>query len=102
MNAQKIVYILGLLIALVAAFVSIPYAAVGLAIIGLVGGAMVEEAERTWVLIVAIALATVAGSLDSIPVIGEYLTGILTNLAALAAAAAVAIVVRKIYERLTS
>ncbi len=63
---------------------------------------MVEEAERTWILIVAIALAAVANTLDAIPGIGSYLTAILTNLAALAGAAVVAVIVRKIYERITS
>ncbi len=102
MNAQKIVYILGLLVVLIAGLVTIPYAAVAIAILGLITGAMVEEAERTWVLIVAIALATVANTLDAIPGIGPYLTAILTNLAALAGAAVVAVIVRKIYERITS
>ena len=102
MNPQKILYILGLLVVLVTAFVSIPYAAVAIAILGLIGGVMVEEAERTWVLIVAIALATVSGTLDAIPAIGTYLTAILTNLAALAGAAAVGLIGRRIYERVTT
>lgn len=103
MGAAKIVRIIALVVVLVAALVpNIPYAGVIVAIVGLAVGYYVSAENRGLLFLVAIALATgVAEALDVIPVIGMYLTAILSTYSALLAGAAVAVAVMISYERLT-
>jgi hypothetical protein len=103
MSPAKIVRIVGLVLVLVAAFIpTIPYIAIALAIVGLVVGYYVQTDNRGLLLLIVIALTSgVAGALGVIPVIGMYLTPILTSLGALLSAAAVTVIVTVIYERLT-
>jgi hypothetical protein len=101
MSPAKIVRIIGLIVVIVAAFVSFPYAAVAIAILGLAGGYFVPTDHRMLFLIIVVALATAAGSLGEIPAIGTYLTAILSNLSALFNAAAIMVIVTGIYERMT-
>ena len=101
MNAAKIIRLLGLVVAVVAAFVTIPYVAVALAVLGLIVGFFVQKDERLLFLVLVVALATVVGALGGIPTIGAYLTGILTNLSALLTAAAVTVIGMSMYERMS-
>ena len=103
MSPAKIVRIVGLVLVLVAAFIpTIPYIAIALAIVGLVVGYYVQTDNRGLLLLMVIALTSgVAGALGVIPVIGMYLTPILTSLGALLSAAAVTVIVTVVYERLT-
>jgi hypothetical protein len=101
MSITNIVRILGLLVAVVAAFITIPYAAVALAILGLIAGYFVKKDDRLLFLILAVAMATVAGSLGALPAIGLYLTNILTNLSALLTAGAVTVILLHLYESMT-
>lgn len=100
MSVSNIIRIIGILVATIAAFVTIPYVAVALAILGLIVGYFVKKDDRLLYLVAAVAIATVAGSLGAIPAIGEYLTAILTNLSALITAGAVTVIIVGIYERL--
>ncbi len=50
----------------------------------------------------AIALTTVAGGLGEIPMAGEYLTAILTNLSTVINAGAIAVILTIVYERVTA
>ncbi|HEY5622532.1 MAG TPA: hypothetical protein VIV14_02150, partial [Gammaproteobacteria bacterium] len=95
------VRIVGLLVAIVAALVTIPQAALLIAILGLVYGWFIAAEDRILVLIGTVALVTVAASLNSIPAIGIYLTAILTNLGALYSAAVVTVLAVTIYEKVT-
>ena len=100
MNAAQIVRIISLLVAVVAAFVVIPYAVAILAVLGLVAGFIgVEVERRQLVLVMAIALATVAGGLGTIPMVGTYLTAILTNVSAVLNGLAIAVIATIVYER---
>lgn len=103
MNAAKIVRIIGLVVVVVGAFVAItdPYEGVALAIVGLVVGYFVAEADRVLYFAMVIALSIVAGSLGAIPAIGDYLTAILTNLSALLNAGAVTVIAMRIYQKMT-
>lgn len=93
MNAIKIILIAGLVLALIAAFVNIPYVAFALIALGLVLGFLgIGDSNRTLFLVMAIALATVAGSLDMVPEIGGFLTTILANVSALISAAAIVVI----------
>jgi urease accessory protein UreF len=101
-NAAKIVRIVALLVVLVAAFVSFPYAGLLMVLLGLVSGFIgVPEERRMLYFIMAVTLATVAGALGPIPMVGEYLTAILTNLSTVINAGAVAVILVIVYERVT-
>ena len=100
MSVARIVRIVGLVVAVVAAFVTIPYIALALAVLGLIAGYFVDKEERILFLVLVVALTTVVGALGGIPTIGHYLTGILTNVSALLTAAAVTVIGVSIYERL--
>ncbi len=102
MNAIKIIRILALAVAVVAAFVTIPYAVLIMVLLGLAVGFMgVSEDRRLLYLVTAITLTTVAGSLGSIPVAGDYLTAILTNASTVINAGAVAVILMIIWDRVT-
>lgn len=99
MDFAKIVRLVGLLFAIVAAFVTIPQAALILALLGLVAGWFVEEERRTIFFLFTLTLALAHGALSPIPAVGGYITDILGNLSALVNAAAVTVIVMMTYER---
>ncbi|MCZ6656452.1 MAG: hypothetical protein O7C67_04090 [Gammaproteobacteria bacterium] len=61
----------------------------------------VPEERRILYFIMAVTLTTVAGVLGPIPMVGEYLTAILTNLSTVINAGAVAVILVIVYERVT-
>jgi hypothetical protein len=99
MNAQKIVGLIGVLLAIVGAFVTIPYAAAILLIIGLFLGLSIIPDHHVRVIVSALALATLSHTFDAIPQLGSYLATILSNLGVLAAGAALMIILRNMYAR---
>ena len=100
MKLLKIIRVAALLIAIVAAFYPLWYAAIGLVLLGLAAGFMgVEEERRMMYLVTAVALTTVAGSLGALPVVGDLLTAILTNLSTVINAGAVAVIAMIIKDR---
>jgi len=102
MSTIKIIRIVALIVAIVAAFVVIPYAALAMVILGLAIGFMgVPEDRRLIYMVTAVTLTTVAGSLGVIPVAGEYLTAILTNTSTIINAGAVAVILMIVKDRLT-
>ena len=100
MNIYKIVGLIGVLLAVVAAFVTVPYAAPLIAIAGVVVGVSVAGDHHVRVIVSALALHVLASSFDGIPAIGTYITAILGNIGVLAAGAALLIIVRNMYERM--
>jgi hypothetical protein len=102
MDAKKIVRLVALIVAIVAAFISVPYAALILVLLGLINGFIgVPEERRQIYMVTAITLSIVAGSLGPVPAIGDYLTAILTNISTVLNAGAVAVIVMIIKDRLT-
>ena len=102
MSTDKIVLIVGLILAIIAAFVANIYLAIAVVIVGIAVGIMcVADAERLLFLVLAISLAAVAGSIDVIPVVGPYVTAILTSISMLISAAAAAVIVKIIVEKVT-
>lgn len=102
MDTVKIIRIVAVAVAIIAAFVAIPYIALIMIVLGLAMGLMgVPEERRLIFMVTAVTLASVAGALGPIPVIGEYLTAILTNLSAIVNAAAVAVILMIVKDRLT-
>ncbi len=103
MNAVNIMRIIAIAAAVIAAFVTIPYVAIAFIVLGLVIGFIgIEDDRRILFLVMAVALTTVAGSLGGIPMAGEYLTAILTNLSTVINAGAVAVIMMIMYERVTA
>ena len=99
MNAQKIAVLIGILLAIVGAFVSIPYAAAILLILGLFIGLSIIPDHHIRVMVSALVLAGLSHTFDAIPQIGSYLATILSSFGVLTAGAALMIVMRNAYLR---
>jgi hypothetical protein len=102
MDAAKIIRLVALLVAVVAAFVIIPAVALILVILGLAMGFVGVPADRRLLFMVAtVTLATVSGTLQPVPFIGDELTSILGNLSAIFNAGALAVLALIMKDRLT-
>jgi hypothetical protein len=99
MNIYKIAGIIGLLIAVVAAFVKIPYAMELMAIAGVIVALNIAAEDNVRVIVSAIAIPVVAGLFSGLPAIGTYVTSILTNLGYLIGGAALLIILRNVANR---
>ena len=99
MNAQKILVLVSLVLAIVAAFVNIPYVAAAFAILGLVIGWFIPGEDHVRVIASAVFLAVGADALGEIPAIGDYLTAIVGNVGAVIGAGAVMIIGRNAWKR---
>ena len=99
MNPFKIVGWVGLAIAIIGAFVTIPYAEMLLVLLGLVGGFAIAAEDHVRVLVSALVLAALSGALTHIPEVGTYLTTIFNNAGIFAAGAALMIIARNIWRR---
>ena len=102
MDTIKIIRLAALAVAVIAAFVTIPYITLVMVVLGLAMGIMgVSEEQRIIFMITAVTLAAVAGSLDSIPVAGVHLTTILENLSTIINAGALAVILMIIKDGVT-
>ena len=99
MNLQKILGLLGLVLAIVGAFVAIPYAAAILLILGLVVGTNILADTHVRVMVSALVLTGLANLFEAIPGAGTYLASIFASIGVLAAGAAFTIIVRNLYAR---
>ena len=100
MTVFKIAGLIGLAIAVIAAFVPIPYAGLVIAIAGLVIGWGTPADGYVRVIVSALAMRAFAATFDAIPGAGPYITAILGNISVLIAGAALLIILRNIYSRL--
>lgn len=100
MNMYKIVGIVGLLIAIVAAFVKIPYAMELLAIAGVIVALNIAPEDNVRVIVSAIAIPVVAGLFNELPAVGTHVTAILANIGYVVGGAALLIILRNILNRL--
>jgi hypothetical protein len=100
MNTYKIVGIIGLLIAIVAAFVKIPYAMELLAVAGIIVALSIGAEDNVRVIVSAIAMPVIAGLFNGLPTAGSYVTAILTNIGYILGGAALLIILRNIFNRL--
>ena len=94
---------LSLAAAVIAVFVALDYWPLILVLLGLIQGFASRETDRTMivtVLVAAVALPTIANSLDAIPMIGSYLNAIIDNFAIAIAGYAVACLVWDIWSRI--
>ena len=67
MTVQKIAALIGLVLALIAAFVTIPYASLLLAVLGLIVGWTIARDDHVRVLVSALVLAALAATFGEIP-----------------------------------
>jgi xanthine/uracil permease len=99
MNVQKILGLIGLLVAIVGAFVTIPYIGLILLVIGLIIGYSILGEHHVRVIVSAIALSMFAGAFSAVPSVGSYLQSIVANIGGMAAGAALAIILINIFNR---
>jgi hypothetical protein len=103
MSPVSIIRWVALAIAVVAAFVAIPYGGLALVVLGAALGFMgVSSDDRVMYLVGAVALAQVAGALGAIPAVGGYITDIMTNFSTVWNAGAAAVILVMIKERVMS
>ena len=106
MSSDRILMILMTVVAVLAVIPGVPavaYAPLALVGIGLISGFMNPEDDlltRLALIVVAVALPTVANSLDVIPVVGGFVNSILDNVAVAIAGIIVANFLLQIYARL--
>lgn len=103
MGVLKILRLLGMAAALIAAFVAVPEAVLILTVIGLVVGVMgdmEDSSNRLYWLIVAMALATVSGAASPLPVIGGPISDIMGNMSTLMSAVALGLLMNAMKERI--
>ena len=102
MDTIKIIRLAALAVAVIAAFVPFEYWALIMIVLGLAIGIMgVPEERRMIFMITAVTLGAVAGSLGEIPVAGEHLTAILTNVSTIINAGALAVILMIIKDGVT-
>ncbi|MFM1885790.1 MAG: hypothetical protein RL026_947 [Pseudomonadota bacterium] len=99
MSPHKIVGLLGLVIAVVGAFVNIPQAGLLLLVLGAVAGWGVAGEHHVRVMVSALVLAGLGGSLNTVPAVGGYLADIAGSLAVFSAGGALLIIVRNMVMR---
>jgi len=93
MSFNRIFPALAILVAIISAFVALEWWPLILLVMGLVFGFVVQEKDQAQVLMVivlAVALPTIADSLNAIPMIGAHLDTIFTHLAILIGGHAIA------------
>ena len=86
MNINKILTAVGVVVAIAAVFVGqvAAYSEIALVVLGLASGFMKPTADisgRMAYTVAAVALPTIANSLDAIPVVGAPINGIIDNIA---------------------
>ena len=102
MSIDNIARILAIVLALVMAFVAVPYGGLGLVVLGLVIGFMgVPEERRMMFLVLTVALTASAGALGGIPAVGGYLSSFFSNAAAVLQAGTLAVFLMIAKDRIT-
>ena len=99
MSKEKIIGLIGIVVAIVAAFVDIPYFALILLVLGLIMGFWFAREDHVRLIVSALGLTAFAHLFGSVPTIGEYLEAIIGNFGLLAAGAATFVILRNIYGR---
>ena len=100
MGVDKIVKLVGVIVAVVVAFVPFDYSAAIVALLGIAGGWFIAEDDRSRFLIAAVALGVAQGGLNAIPAVGEYITTALGGLSTLFMAGAATVIVLGTVDRL--
>ena len=97
MAVEKIIGLVGIVVAIVGTFVAIPYIALILLVAGLIIGFSIVRGDH--VRVAALALTAFAHNFDAIPQVGTDLSTTVANGALMTAGAALMIMMRNIYAR---
>lgn len=100
MGLSKIIRLVAVLLAVLAAFVTLPQEAAIIAVAGLIGGYFIEDDYASRFLIGTLALAMVHGALQPVWGVGPYLTATLASISALFNAGACTVIVMGVVNRL--
>ena len=100
MGVDKIIKLVGVLVAVVGAFVTIPLGGAAVAVLGIAGAWFIADEDRSRFLIGAVALNFAHAGLDAIPVVGPYIGTALGGLNGLFLAAAATVIVLGTVDRL--
>ena len=98
-NPFKIVGWAAIAIAVLGAFIEIPYAGMLLVLLGVVAGYAMAAEDHVRVLVSALVLTSLSGVLMNIPELGQYLTSIFSAAGTFAAGAALMIVACNVWKR---
>jgi len=99
MTVPKIVGWIALAVAIVGAFVHIPYAAAILVVAGLIVGCFIAAEDHVRVIVTALALTALSGTLSAIPAVGSYAATILTSFGVFVSGGALMIIILNVWRR---
>jgi hypothetical protein len=99
-QVAMIARIVAVLVAIVGAFVSIPFAATILLVMGALASTSVEEDQRAALMLATLVLVLASGGVSAIPVVGGPLAVILANLGLAYLGVAIAIILTALANRL--
>ena len=99
MNPFKIMGWVAIAIAVIGAFVEIPYAALALLLLGLVVGISIATEDSVRVLLTALVLVSLSHMFTNIPELGLYLTKIFTAAGTFVAGGALMLITRNMWNR---
>ena len=100
MGVDKIVKLVGVVVAIVAAFANIPQEGLLVALLGIAGGWFIAADDRSRFLIAAVALNAAHAGLDGINTVGPYISTALGGLNGLFLAGAATVIVLGTVDRL--
>jgi hypothetical protein len=98
-NIEKIVGLIAIALAVLAAFVAIPHADLVLLLAGLVVGWSIAREDHVRVIVSALALTGFSHLFSGAPEVGQYLSSILANGGLVIAGASIMIILRNTYGR---
>jgi len=99
MTVEKIVGLIGIAIAILSAFVTIPHVFTILVVAGLIVGFSIAKADHVRLILTALALFLFAPNFGTAPVVGKYLAPILMSGGYMAMGASLMAILRNLYER---
>ena len=99
MSIDKIIGLIGIAVAILSAFITIPHVFTILVIAGLIVGFWIASADHVRLILTALALFLFAPNFGTAPVVGKYLQAILMSGGYMAMGASLTAIVRNLYER---
>jgi hypothetical protein len=99
MNPFKVIGWAAIALAVISAFVEIPYVMLILLLLGLAGGIDVATEDSVRVIVTALALASLSSVFDNIPEIGHYIARIFSAGGIFVAGAAMTLITRNVWNR---
>lgn len=99
MSIDKIVGLIGIAVAILSAFVTIPHVFMILVIVGLIVGFWIASADHVRLILTALALFLFAPNFGTAPFVGKYIQAIMMSGGYMAMGASVMAILRNLYER---